>query len=129
MNGVIIMLTEIEKAVKQFDTLTEEELGYWEGEILGFAFYADGEINIDNNYYSESPYVRIGNQHYNSDPRIKANYRSGLAKAIRKGFVEQWCENTFLLTKKGWDKAEAIVEDIKKNHINSKIKKQNGVSV
>lgn len=84
-NGVIIMLNE---------------LGYCEGEILGFAFYADGEIRIEANYYLETPYVNIGNQHYNSDARVKANYRSALAETIRKGFVYEWCKNSFLLTKK-----------------------------
>jgi hypothetical protein len=116
MNGVIIMLHELTKAVKEFDTVSDDELGYCEGEILGFAFYADGEIRIETNYYLETPYVRIGNQHYNSGPRVKANYRSGLADTIRKGFVDEWCGNSFLLTKKGWDKAESIVEDIKRNH-------------
>lgn len=109
-------MNELAKAVKEFDTVSDDELGYCEGEILGFAFYADGEIKIETNYYLEPPYVRIGNQHYNSDPRTNANYRAGLARTIKKGFIEQWCENTFLLTKKGWDKAESIVEDIKRNH-------------
>jgi len=110
------MLNELTKAVKEFDTLSDEELGFYEGELLGFAFYANGEIKVETNYYLEPPYVRVGKQHYNSDPRTNANFRSGLAKAIKKGFIDQWCGNTFLLTKKGWDKAELIVEDIKKNH-------------
>jgi hypothetical protein len=113
------MLNELTKAVKKFDTVSNNELGYYEGEILSFAFYTDGEIRIETNYYLETPYVSIGNQHYNSDPRTNANYRSGLARAIRKGFVEQWCENNFFLTQKGWDRAEEIVEDIKRNHCKS----------
>ncbi len=110
------MLNELAKAVEEFDTVSDDELEYCEGEILGFAFYVDGKIRIETNYYLETPYVSIGNQHYNSSPRIKANYRSGLAKTIRKGFVDEWCKNSFLLTKKGWDKAESIVEDIKRNY-------------
>jgi hypothetical protein len=62
--------------------------------------------------------VKIGNQNDNSDLIIKANYLSGLVGIIRKGLVDQWFENTFILTKKGWDKAESIVEDIKRNHCN-----------
>jgi hypothetical protein len=116
MNGVIIMLYELAKAVEKFDTVSDDELGYCEGEILGFAFYSNGEIRIETNYYLETPYISIGNQHYNSDARVKANYRSGLAETIRKGFVDKWCGNSFLLTKKGWDKAESIVEDIKRNN-------------
>ncbi len=62
--------------------------------------------------------MKIGNQNDNSDLIIKANYLSGLVGIIRKGLVDQWFENTFILTKKGWDKAESIVEDIKRNHCN-----------
>ncbi|PUU91268.1 MAG: hypothetical protein CI947_1257 [Halanaerobium sp.] len=109
------MLHELSKAVEEFDTVSDDKLGYFEEEILGFAFFADGEIKIETNYYLETPYVSIGNQNYKSDARVKANYRSGLAQTIRKGFVDQWCGNSFLLTEKGWNKAEYIVEDIKRS--------------
>lgn len=110
------MLSELDKAIKEFDTLSDKELGYYEGEILAFAFHVNGQIEIENNYYLKLPYVKIGNQYFNSNPRTNANYRSALARAIRKGFVERWTDNNFLLTKKGWDKAETIVDDIKRNH-------------
>ncbi|SDJ10549.1 hypothetical protein SAMN04515654_1283 [Halanaerobium congolense] len=35
------MLSELAKAVEEFDNVSDDELGYCEGEILGFAFYAD----------------------------------------------------------------------------------------
>jgi hypothetical protein len=109
------MLAELSKAVKEFDTLPDIELGYCEGELLGFSYFANGEINIVNDLLGQ-PYIRIGTQHYNSTPRVKTNYRNGLGTLIRKGFAEKWQGNSFILTKKGWDKAKEIVEDIKRNH-------------
>lgn len=107
------MLSELNKAVKEFDTIPDEDLEYCEGEILGFSYFADGEINIVDNLLGQ-PYIKIGTQHYNSTPRVKANYRNGLAILIRKGFAEKWHGDSFILTKKGWDRAEEIVDDTRK---------------
>jgi hypothetical protein len=113
MIGGLIMLSELDKAIKEFDTVPDEDLEYCEGELLGFSYFARGEINIVDDLIGH-PYIRIGTQHYNSTPRIKANYRSGLATLVKKGFAEKWYGNTFILTQKGWNRAEEIVEDTRK---------------
>ena len=109
------MLSEITDAIKKFNTLSYEVLGYEESEILGFAYFAEGKIYLVNTSF-EQPYIRIGNQYYDSTPKTKADYRAGLAALIRKGYAEKWYGGIFMLTKKGWDKAQSIVEDIRKNH-------------
>lgn len=65
------MLNEITKAVEEFDTVSDNKLGYCGEKMLGFAFYADGEIRIEN------------------------NYRSDLAATIKRRFVDQWCQKLF----------------------------------
>jgi len=109
------MLSEITDAIKKFNTLTDDALGYEEGEILGFAYFVKGKIHLLNTSF-EQPYIRIGNQYYDSTTKTKADYRAGLAALIRKGYAEKWDRGIFMLTKKGWDKAQSIVEDIRKNH-------------
>jgi len=37
-----------------------------------------------------------------------------LATLVKKGFAEKWYGNTFILTQKGWNRAEEIVEDTRK---------------
>jgi hypothetical protein len=107
------MLSELNQAVKEFNSVIEKELNFSEGELLGFAWYANGEIILEDNLLGQ-PYVRIGSQHYNSSSKIKAEYRDGLASLIKKGYAEIWHGNKFILTKSGWDRAAEIVEITKK---------------
>lgn len=109
------MLSEITDSIKKFNTLADDALGYEEGEILGFSYFAEGKIYLVNTSF-EQPYIRIGNQYYDSTPKTKADYRAGLAALIKKGYAEKWDGGVFILTQKGWDKAQIIIEDIRKNH-------------
>jgi hypothetical protein len=109
------MLSEITDSIKKFNTLTDDVLGYEEVEILGFSYFCEGKIHLVITSF-EQPYIRIGNQYYDSTPKIKANYRASLATLIQKGYVENWDGGIFILTRKGWDKAQTIVKDIKRNH-------------
>jgi hypothetical protein len=109
------MLSEITDSIKKFNTIADDALGYEEGEILGFAYFAEGKIYLVNTSF-EQPYIRIGNQYYDSNPKTKANYRAGLTTLIKKGYAEKWEGGVFILTRKGWNRARSIVEDIRKNH-------------
>jgi hypothetical protein len=107
------MLSEFSYAIRKFNSLPGYELNFFEKEILGFAYFADGEIHIINNKLGQ-PYLHIKNIHFNSDPRTRAVYRNGLARLIKKGFAENWRDNTFILTDAGWVRAEKIVKETKK---------------
>ena len=107
------MLSEFSYAIRKFNSLPGYELSIFEKEILGFAYFADGEIHIVNNELSQ-PYLRINTVHFNSDPKTKASYRNGLVSLIKKGFAEKWCENIFILTDTGWTRAERIIKETKK---------------
>jgi hypothetical protein len=61
----------VEEALKLFNSMEDDELGYAEGEILGFSYFVKGKINLEDNSL-EVPYIRIGNQIYDSTPKIKA---------------------------------------------------------
>ena len=110
---MVILLSEISYAIKKFNSLPGYELNFFEKEILGYAYFADGEIHIINNKLGQ-PYIHISTIHYNLDPKTKASYRNGLVNLIKKGFVENWNNNTFILTDAGWLKAEKIVNETKK---------------
>lgn len=43
------MLNEISYAIEKFNSLPGYELSFLEKEILGYAYFADGEIHIVNN--------------------------------------------------------------------------------
>ena len=107
------MLSEISYAIKKFNSLAGYQLSFFEKEILGFAYFASGEIDVVNNELSQ-PYLRINTVHFNSDPRAKASYRNGLVSLIKKGFAENWHDKTFILTDAGWVRAEKIVNETKK---------------
>jgi hypothetical protein len=107
------MLNEISYAIERFNSLPGYELSFLEKEILGYAYFADGEIHIVNNKLGQ-PYILISSRHFNLNPRIKAGYRNGLVNLIKKGFAESWNENIFILTSAGWHRAEKIVEETKK---------------
>lgn len=110
------LLTEFKEATTLFNTMSDEELSYAEGELLGFAYFVNGKINLIDEA-SETPYIKVGNHSYISDTNIKAKYRNGLVRLIKKGYTEKWKENIFILTAKGWDKAKMIVNDIYKYHL------------
>jgi hypothetical protein len=107
------MLSEISYAIRKFNSLPGYELNFFEKEILGYAYFADGEINLVNNKLGQ-PYINIDSIHFNSNPKFKANYRNGLVNLIKKGFVESWKDNIFILTNAGWYKSENIVNETKK---------------
>jgi len=107
------MLSEFSYAIRKFNSLPGYELSIFEKEILGFAYFADGEIHIVNNELSQ-PYVNIRNINFNSDSRTKAVYRNGLVSLIKKGFAENWHDNIFILTDAGWFRSERIVKETKK---------------
>ena len=107
------MLSEISYAIERFNSLPGYELNFFEKEILGCSYFADGEIHVVNNQLGQ-PYIRISSIHYNLNPKIKASYRDGLVNLIKKGFAENWNENIFILTEAGWHRAEKIVKDTKK---------------
>lgn len=107
------MLSEISYAIEKFNSLPGYELSFFEKEILGYAYFADGEIQIVNNKLGQ-PYIRISSVHYNFNTKIKASYRNGLVNLIKKGFAENWNENIFILTNAGWHRAEKIVNETKK---------------
>lgn len=107
------MLSEISYAIKRFNSLPGYELNFFEKEILGYAHFSDGEIHIVNSKLGQ-PYIRIGSIHYNLNPKTKASYRNGLVNLIKKGFVENWNNNIFILTNAGWTKSEKIVNETQK---------------
>lgn len=110
---MIFILSEISYAIRKFNSLPGYELNFFEKELLGFAYFSDGEIHIVENKLSQ-PYVRIKNIYFNFDPKTKAVYRNGLSRLIKKGFAENWHDNTFILTDAGWIRAERIVKETKK---------------
>lgn len=110
---MIFILSEISYAIKRFNTLSGYELNFFEKELLGFAYFSEGEIHIVENKSSQ-PYIRINTVHFNYDPKTKASYRNGLVSLIKKGFAENWFENIFILTDAGWIRAEKIIKETKK---------------
>lgn len=107
------MLSEISYAIKRFNTLAGYDLNFFEKEILGYAYFANGEIHIEENLLGQ-PYVWIKTKSFNFSARIRADYRGGLVFLIKKGFVENWYENNFILTKQGWDRSKKIVNETKR---------------
>jgi hypothetical protein len=107
------MLSEISYAIEKFNSLPGYELNFFEKEILGYAYFAEGKIHIVNNKLRQ-PYIRISSVHYNFNTKIKASYRNGLVNLIKKGFAENWNENIFILTNSGWKRSEKIVNETKK---------------
>lgn len=87
-----LILTEFKEANKLFNTMSDEELGH--------AYLVNGKISIIDKD-SETLYIRVGNQSYISSPNVKAKYRNGLVRLIKKGYSEKWKDSNFILTVKG----------------------------
>jgi len=103
---VIFILSEISYAIKRFNSLAGYELNFFEKELLGFSFFADGEIHIVENKLSQ-PYLRINTVNFNSDPKTKASYRNGLVSLIKKGLLKTgMITHLFLLMQVGLGQKE-----------------------